>query len=689
MQAHREGHRHAVPARKAVWFSVLCLLALVCAAGTAVAAPSAPAVPPVLIVDAGLGDARYFESHWLGEDALQVADTPGARLLVSTKPRWTDSVPTPATYLLAGSLAASDSPPAVLSVKQIAWALDTIGEREGDARSVVVAQGAAGILVREYVVDLAVPSQSSRADVVGLVLLGTPSNGFGLQKEFHRLGLWSEVAARAGMTDADLTPKSARLTRLNGMRLPAVVRTLIVAGFAFSAADADMDGLATTADTSLVAGVAGASADLVRVNAKASQTWPLQAAWLAASDRMGEVDEGNVPAAEVERIAPTPAYSVSPQAMQAVEKFYMGWFALGAPVTHVSSRLVLDTSGSMNQRLGARTKLAAAKFAARDFVEALRGRQGVEGAVPEDTALISFNEDASLRTSVGGDTDRVLSAVSGLRAVGNTDIGAALRLAVASFDRSPETAERVLVLLSDGVSTSGASQGAILRGPVAAAARRGIRVHAIALGSRSESNRGFLKEVAARTGGSYHVANDTFELRRDFLRARFSALGTVTVDSVVSLAESDTVPITTTNGRLRRVEIGVIPDGSSPTWQLVRDGAEVETLAVTVVRTKDGVSYYTVPSPTAGSYALRLVKSNGTRRVHVFAVTQVDPFRAVNNRPPDDSTAMMLVAATGLACVLGVGITAGVSRRKGDGVVAAAGEVEGRSQSESDGGEAH
>jgi len=644
--------------------ALLCALACLIPATVATAAAAPPALPPVLIVDAGLGDARYFESHWLGASAKEVASSPRARLLYSAQPSWSAMKPSPPTYLLAGAVGSTDAAPAPITEQEIVWAMDTIASREAEDRTVLIAQGAAGIRARRYLQDITSPHQSSRADIVGLVLLGTPNEGFSLPGEFPKLDLWDDVAARSGFKADDLKQGSSLLSAINAGRLPSVVRTLVLTGTSFRAAGLETDGVIAHDDGVLRSTVAVGPLDTVRVRAKASQDWPLRVAWLPASDRVGGPSQSKLPAAQFDRIAPTPGYPVSADAIALVAKFYQASFAFGAPATHLSSRLLVDVSGSMRDRFGSRTKLGAAKLAAGDFVDAMASRQGVSGAVPEDTSVIAFDEKPDQLTPVGSDTKRVLRAIDSLKLSGDTDIGEALRLGVATFDESPRTAGRVLILLSDGVNTSGSSGKSILSGPVAAAAKKRIRIETIGLGSLGDSDVGFLKKIAAKTGGSFHHARDPFELRRDFLRARFSSIGTVTVDAQVSLEASDVVQVAHSDGRLRRIELGIVPDGAASKWVLTRDGAAVATSAVVHTRTNDGIDYFTVVSPEVGEYQLKLLTSNGTKRVHVFAVTQVDPFKSSSNAALDDSLAMMLIAGTAIAAVVGLVVTVATSRRK-------------------------
>jgi Ca-activated chloride channel family protein len=118
----------------------------------------------------------------------------------------------------------------------------------------------------------------------------------------------------------------------------------------------------------------------------------------------------------------------------------------------------------------------------------------------------------------------LLRAIDTIRAEGGTAIGEGLRLALAQVlaeqpDATEEDAPSLIVLLSDGQSTSGIA-------PAEAAAQAqaaGVRVHTVGIGQRGEApvlgagqqavlDEATLQLIANETGGQYFYAAETSEL---------------------------------------------------------------------------------------------------------------------------------------------------------------------------------
>jgi Ca-activated chloride channel homolog len=141
-------------------------------------------------------------------------------------------------------------------------------------------------------------------------------------------------------------------------------------------------------------------------------------------------------------------------------------------------------------------RLQAARILAGDFL----GRR--EG---DRAGLVVFGAQAYLHTPLTHDMravrDALASVQSGL-AGKETALGDAIALSVKYLKNLPESA-RVLVLLTDGANTAGTLD------PARAAwlaQREGVRIHAVGIGA--DPNDAVLKDIAARTGGSYARATD-------------------------------------------------------------------------------------------------------------------------------------------------------------------------------------
>lgn len=641
---------------------VLVVGTLFTGAARAVAPPVAPGKVPVLILDGGLGDDRFYGTHWLGQVEELVVEN-GMRITTGPAPTWWGGEGAPDTYVLSGSDGSGAAASKPITTQEIAWGIDQVAKRHPEGKVVLVAQGATGLQARRYLEDLGTPRQSSRADVVGLVLLGTPNSGIELRTTYPNLDIWEPYAAGAGMKPDDLMPGSAILAELDKGRIPGVVKTLVVQGVGVKLADKDTDAVVTREGGALLSDVTRGPVDSVSVRARASEAWSLRDTWFSSTKKGGAllnaVDDN-----EVERLGPASGYATAPETPQLVKTYYQAWFGDETPTTHITTRIVIDVSGSMAEDIGDVTKLDAAKRAADDFIVALANRQALSSSVPEDVGVVTFNESAVIVAAGGTALDQVKASVAALAAKGNTDVGKALDTAIKSFDGSPAPADKVLVFLSDGINTAGLDEQGILNGPVAEAKKRGIRIETIALGGVGSNDGTFLEQIAAGTGGTYHNSKDQFELRRDFLRARFASLGEVVVDSAVVPGTAGKVVIGDIAEGTRVLEFAVVADAASPEWRLMRDGKEVPKDSITQGSTVPGLIVGTLTAPSPGAYTVELPDGKGSAKAHVFAVKQIDAFRPTGTAAVQDDSGIMMLIVVGALGLVAIVLTVVLSRRK-------------------------
>lgn len=191
---------------------------------------------------------------------------------------------------------------------------------------------------------------------------------------------------------------------------------------------------------------------------------------------------------------------------------------IAVPRDQTAVLLVLDVSGSMAAADLQPNRMAAAKGAARQFVETLpRGLQ---------VGLVSFSSTASVNAPLTDDRDEVIRAIERLNPDGSTAIGEGLHLALDQLAQRPtgedgRRAPALVVLLSDGESSAG-------RPPEGASARareEGVRVHTVGIGQRGSApqlnsrqrvglDETTLRNIAAETGDEYFYAGETAELER-------------------------------------------------------------------------------------------------------------------------------------------------------------------------------
>lgn len=129
------------------------------------------------------------------------------------------------------------------------------------------------------------------------------------------------------------------------------------------------------------------------------------------------------------------------------------YIRIAEEVTYQEARdlvVTLDTSGSMESVFQKEKKIETARRAVREFIEA---------RTADRNALISFESSPQLEWPLSfaeestGRHDPILQKLEVLEAAGGTDIAKALFAALEHFDQAGESQGKVLILVSDGIST--------------------------------------------------------------------------------------------------------------------------------------------------------------------------------------------------------------------------------------------
>lgn len=143
---------------------------------------------------------------------------------------------------------------------------------------------------------------------------------------------------------------------------------------------------------------------------------------------------------------------------------------------HADVMLVLDTSQSMTDLSGGRSKLAAAVAAAGVFVDLMRP--------PSDQAgLVTFNSGAWLAAPLGADGAAMKAALAGATTAPGTRIDLGLDAATAELVGGRHLAgnSRVIILLTDGLPSQTTPDA--VRASARAARAAGMKIFAIGLGA--------------------------------------------------------------------------------------------------------------------------------------------------------------------------------------------------------------
>ena len=146
---------------------------------------------------------------------------------------------------------------------------------------------------------------------------------------------------------------------------------------------------------------------------------------------------------------------------------------VAVPVERATIVLATDVSGSMQATDVAPSRIAAAKRAARAFVDAVPARINL--------GVVAFNQTPSVLQPPTRDAAAVRAALDGMQVSGGTATGEALNTALAQVRPvgANRTAPAAIVLLSDGYSTRGRNVLEVAR----EARRQRVPVYTIALGT--------------------------------------------------------------------------------------------------------------------------------------------------------------------------------------------------------------
>jgi VWFA-related protein len=177
--------------------------------------------------------------------------------------------------------------------------------------------------------------------------------------------------------------------------------------------------------------------------------------------------------------------------------------------------LAIDTSGSM-----AGPPLAAAADASARFLDQLSAQDSV--------ALVTFADRATVTQPLTQDLDRLRARLAELRATGATALYDAVGAAVGVAGTAPHP-RRAIVVLSDGQDSAAAA--AARAAALDRARAGGALVYVIGLGATTD--RDFLQQLAATTGGRFLIAPGPTDLQ-----AAFGELGAALRSQQVLVAAS-------------------------------------------------------------------------------------------------------------------------------------------------------
>ncbi len=179
-------------------------------------------------------------------------------------------------------------------------------------------------------------------------------------------------------------------------------------------------------------------------------------------------------------------------------------------------------------------KLTAVKSIANNFLDSM--------GVGDQSALISFANNATTDKQLSNNHGQTKTAVSALTPFGATDIGDAINLAIQELTsiRIDETANQIMILLTDGMANKPAGPGYGEYQPdvdyaLAKAEEAGVKgIKIFTIGLDSDINYEMLKAIASTTSAKYYFTPDAAGLNDIFamLKSDICGLAPVCGDNI-------------------------------------------------------------------------------------------------------------------------------------------------------------
>lgn len=267
--------------------------------------------------------------------------------------------------------------------------------------------------------------------------------------------------------------------------------------------------------------------------------------------------------------------------------------------------LSIDSSGSMTTSDPADLR----KSAAKEFVAGLDLSMDRVGVVSWNTSAITWPLTNSSKD--------IESAIDSTGADGYTSLDTGLEAAIDLLSES--RGSRVIVLLTDGISTDGGhyTPPGIEGSPVDEARSKGIMVFTIGLGPDADARN--LTEIAHSTGGEFYSAPDANALAGIYRRIRSSITGIAAKDVTVSyvLPSSLRVDLSPYSGSQPVASVREQGGSTVLTWQ-------IGTLQANQSRTLS----FDVSSPDPGTFTLGMAPDTAV------SYTGCDDLRSAVAIPP-------------------------------------------------------
>jgi Mg-chelatase subunit ChlD len=309
------------------------------------------------------------------------------------------------------------------------------------------------------------------------------------------------------------------------------------------------------------------------------------------------------------------------------------------PAKTVDVALVLDRSGSMSEPMAIGTKESAVRSASRLFVELMRPDVG------DRLSLVQFNDNVDvfmpMTAITAGNQSTFVSEVedpTNLAPSGSTSIAGGLYEALQEFD-DPTKDIRAAFVVSDGKDNTPypTPSGDVTLSTLTVPA--GIGIHALALGTATNTDLGILTGIANSTGGTAMPSDNVtslgiFDIEKFFLQTATTILGGVTTLDPVSRINP---------GQEQVWQVPLIPADKSVSFVLMyKNGVlpyQIEAPDGTVYPTgapPAGFGQYVLEPPNARVLRLQLPTDEPHRYAGIWKVRVHHGGKLIGGRSPDD-----------------------------------------------------
>jgi pSer/pThr/pTyr-binding forkhead associated (FHA) protein len=321
--------------------------------------------------------------------------------------------------------------------------------------------------------------------------------------------------------------------------------------------------------------------------------------------------------------------------------------------------LLVDVSGSMGADWRGGVKIESAKDAADNVINMI-----------EQESQIGGSDDQGLTTDYG----LARQIVSGLEPLNSTNIGAGLQVANQALASASGDTQKIVILLSDGLTNEGMSPTQILAGPVQEAAAAGTCIYTVGFGDPGDLDETLLRQIAEGSGcGTYTYASAPSELERVYIRLRHESLGTVLREFEGQIAQGEMVDIGQVEVPRNQGELYVTlawPGSDLDLIVIDPKGRPLDETRTDVSLVKYGrLVYLIVQNPIPGMWLLQAFGANVPQGILDY--TAIASVRERVGPPPTNVNMMLLVV--GLAVLVAAVLVFSILNQQRRGRLTAAG----------------